>query len=338
MSRLPPIGFWSYARGDDDASRGRLSALRTLLRTELQAQYGRDPVQIFQDVAAIPPGSEWETEIRRALGQATFFIPIITPQFIQSEWCCKEVTIFLDRERGIWREHPELAGVRRIYPIHYRDIKEIEPFDPTIVTEMRRLQWIDFRDLRRKAEDDEALTGAIDRLAESICRLMRTHLNAPTDAPRAEPRAPEAPKPPSASPGSHDVYLSYASHDKAAADAICAQLERDGVRCWIAPRDIGPGQEWTQAIASALGVAKVFVLVLSKSANESGVIKREVERAVHIGLPIVPFRIADVAPSGSLEFFISTRRWLDGFKGPFDQSVSDLSRVVKRMLAEPSNR
>ncbi len=173
MGRLPPIGFWSYARGDDDASRGRLSALRTLLRTELQAQYCRDPVQIFQDVAAIPPGSEWETEIRRALGQATFFIPIITPQFIQSEWCCKEVTIFLDRERSIWREHPELAGVRRIFPIHYRDIHEIDPFDPTIVTEIRRLQWVDFRGLRRKAEDDEALTGSIDRLAESVCRLLR---------------------------------------------------------------------------------------------------------------------------------------------------------------------
>jgi hypothetical protein len=337
VGRLPPIGFWSYARGDDDASRGRLSALRTLLRTELQAQYGRDPVQIFQDVAAIPPGSEWETEIRRALGQATFFIPIITPQFIQSEWCCKEVTIFLDRERSIWREHPELAGVRRIFPIHYRDIHEIDPFDPTIVTEIRRLQWVDFRGLRRKAEDDEALTGSIDRLAESVCRLLRAHLSA-ADAPRAEPMAPEEPKRPTASPGSHDVYLCYASHDKAAADAICAQLERDGVRCWIAPRDILPQQEWSQSIISALSAAKVFVLVFSSSANESSAVRREVERAVHDGLPIVPFRIADVAPSGSLQFFISTRHWLDGFEGSFDQRLSDLSRVVKRMLAEPGSR
>ena len=29
----------------------------------------------------------------------------------------------------------------------------------------------------------------------------------------------------------HDVFISYSKKDKAVADAICARLEQDGVRC-----------------------------------------------------------------------------------------------------------
>ncbi len=40
----------------------------------------------------------------------------------------------------------------------------------------------------------------------------------------------------------HDVFISYAHEDKAIADAICAKLEENKIRCWIAPRDITPGK------------------------------------------------------------------------------------------------
>jgi hypothetical protein len=43
---------------------------------------------------------------------------------------------------------------------------------------------------------------------------------------------------------SHDVFISYSSKDKLTADAICAARERDGARCWIAPRDVLAGEEW----------------------------------------------------------------------------------------------
>ena len=46
----------------------------------------------------------------------------------------------------------------------------------------------------------------------------------------------------------HDVFISYSSHDKPTADAICARLESSGLRCWITPRDVLPGMEWAEAI------------------------------------------------------------------------------------------
>ncbi|NQT71340.1 MAG: toll/interleukin-1 receptor domain-containing protein [Chloroflexi bacterium] len=35
----------------------------------------------------------------------------------------------------------------------------------------------------------------------------------------------------------HDVFISYSTNDKTVADAVCATLESQKIRCWIAPRD-----------------------------------------------------------------------------------------------------
>lgn len=43
----------------------------------------------------------------------------------------------------------------------------------------------------------------------------------------------------------HDVFISYSSKDKPVADATVAVLEANGIRCWIAPRDIRPGADWS---------------------------------------------------------------------------------------------
>src|SRR6516164_3478420 len=43
-----------------------------------------------------------------------------------------------------------------------------------------------------------------------------------------------------------DVFVSYSSKDKHIADAAVATLEAKGIRCWIAPRDIVPGKEWSE--------------------------------------------------------------------------------------------
>ena len=50
----------------------------------------------------------------------------------------------------------------------------------------------------------------------------------------------------------HDVFISYSSKDKNVADAVCAVLERNGIRCWVAPRDVIPGIVWGTAIVGAI--------------------------------------------------------------------------------------
>ncbi|HLK24960.1 MAG TPA: TIR domain-containing protein [Caulobacteraceae bacterium] len=130
----------------------------------------------------------------------------------------------------------------------------------------------------------------------------------------------------------HDVFISYSSKDKPAADAACARLEAEGIRCWIAPRDIVPGAEWAASIIKAIAEARVFVLLLSANANTSPQIPREVERAVNHAIPVIPVRLEDVVPAASLEYFINTPHWLDAFNPPLDAHLAYLARVVRTLL------
>jgi hypothetical protein len=128
------------------------------------------------------------------------------------------------------------------------------------------------------------------------------------------------------------VFISYSSKDKAVGDAACARLEARGYGCWIAPRDIRPGREWGEAIVEGIAGCRVFVLIFSTNANESPQIRREIERAVHHGLVVLPFRIEDVAPVGSLEYFMSVPHWLDAMTPPLEQHLQELADVVARVI------
>jgi len=132
----------------------------------------------------------------------------------------------------------------------------------------------------------------------------------------------------------YDVFISYSSHDKAVADAACANLESRGIRCWIAPRDVLPGTPYGEAIIDAIHRARVMVLVLSSHANASGHIPKEVERAVSRGLTIVPLRIENVLPARSLDYFIGSVHWLDALTPPLEQHLENLADTILRILPQ----
>lgn len=132
----------------------------------------------------------------------------------------------------------------------------------------------------------------------------------------------------------HDVFISHSGKDKTVADAVCATLERGGTRCWIAPRDIVPGTQWGEAIIDAISNCKVMVLVFSSNANESQQIVREVERAVNKGIPVIPFRVEDVDPNKSLEYYISAPHWLDALTPPLEQHIEQLNSTIKLLLSK----
>jgi TIR domain-containing protein len=129
-----------------------------------------------------------------------------------------------------------------------------------------------------------------------------------------------------------DVFISYSHVDKATADATCATLEQAGIRCWIAPRDIMPGDEWGAAIVKAIDQCRAMVLIFSSSANSSKQIRREVERAVNAGVPIIPVRIENVAPTEAMAYFMSTVHWLDAMTAPLDDHLQRLAASIKALL------
>lgn len=131
----------------------------------------------------------------------------------------------------------------------------------------------------------------------------------------------------------HDVFISYSSNDKPTADAVCAALESRGIRCWIAPRDVLAGEQYASALVKALRSSRLMVLVFSSGANESDHVLREVERAANKRLPIVPLRIENVLPSEEMEYYISSRHWLDALTPPLENHLIQLGETVKLLLA-----
>lgn len=130
----------------------------------------------------------------------------------------------------------------------------------------------------------------------------------------------------------HDVFISHSVKDKKVAESICQALEKDGISCWIAPRNIIPGRKWGGSIIDAINGSKVMVLVFSKNANESQQILREVERSVNKGVPVIPFRIDEIDPNKDLEYYIMTEHWLDAFTQPMDQHLRRLSETVRSLI------
>jgi CHAT domain-containing protein len=122
------------------------------------------------------------------------------------------------------------------------------------------------------------------------------------------------------------VFISHASADHDAADAICAALEHHGIQCWIASRDIAPGQNFGEAITTAIHNSRVMVLIFSSKANNSDEIKKEVVLAGRYRVPIIPVRMEDVQPSGAFEYELVTRQWVDFFR--------DWDKAIERLIGQ----
>lgn len=132
-----------------------------------------------------------------------------------------------------------------------------------------------------------------------------------------------------------DVFICYASQDATVALAICATLEANRIACWMAPRDIPPGEKYGEVIIQAIKTSRVLVFVFSSRSNASEHTVREIERAVYYKLTIIPFRIENVAPSKELEYFLCAPQWLDAVGRPFQQQLPSLVATVSQQLRKP---
>ena len=132
-----------------------------------------------------------------------------------------------------------------------------------------------------------------------------------------------------------DIFVSYSQPDYDYAMEMVTRVEREGIECWIAPRDIAPSADWAAEIIDAISRSRTMILVFSASSNGSPQVRREVERAVSKQVSILPFRIENVTPSKSLEYFLSTQHWLDAFPPPREPHYARLCAYLKSCVNAP---
>ena len=131
----------------------------------------------------------------------------------------------------------------------------------------------------------------------------------------------------------YEVFISHSNRDQAMAEVVLAKLEANGIKCWIAPRDIIVGQGYAKAIIEAIRKCPIMVFIFSSSSNNSQFVMRELDSAIDENINIIPFRIEDVQPSDSIRFYIKAAHWLDAFPEAKDEHFEELTMAVKQHLA-----
>jgi hypothetical protein len=129
------------------------------------------------------------------------------------------------------------------------------------------------------------------------------------------------------------VFISHSADDAAVASEVCAAIEKRGIACWIAPRDIRAGDDFLESIQSAIESATAFVLVLSRSSTQSPFVLSETEVAFSYKRPIFPLRIEKVDPGGSLKMLLSRWHRVDAIGPGREAGLKRLADAVARRVS-----
>ena len=118
------------------------------------------------------------------------------------------------------------------------------------------------------------------------------------------------------------VFISHGSDDLGKAAALCTFIDARGIRTWIAPRDVRPGQDYSEQLQQAIEGCAAFVVLVTEKANTSPYVRAETEMAFSNGKPIFPVRQSEIQPAAGLAFFLKIRHWTDAF-GRHGESAMD---------------
>jgi TolB-like protein len=140
-----------------------------------------------------------------------------------------------------------------------------------------------------------------------------------------------------ASGGTPTVFVSYASQDTAVANAVVTAMERRGLKCWIAPRDVVPGTLYADEIVKAINEATVVVLILSEQAVASPHVGKEIERASSKRRRIIALHTDSAPLTGAFEYFLSESQWIEvgplGIEAASEKLVAAARRHVESTVA-----
>jgi len=133
-----------------------------------------------------------------------------------------------------------------------------------------------------------------------------------------------------------EVFISYSSIDASQAETVRNVLEKNGFSCWMAPRDIPGGSNYTKEIPIAIRNCKVFVLVLSKNAQSSHWVLKELDAAVNNGKVILPFMLEDCALNDEFNFLLTGAQRYSAYQKKAEAMETLIARIRGILDASPA--
>jgi len=107
----------------------------------------------------------------------------------------------------------------------------------------------------------------------------------------------------------------------------------EGLRSWIAPRDIEEGADYPRAIMQAITAVKSMVVLLTTRAVESPHVLSEIGHAFSARKRMLPVKLVSSNLPPDFDYFLSTQQWLDASEGFTDETLKRLIEAVSGSLA-----
>ncbi len=111
----------------------------------------------------------------------------------------------------------------------------------------------------------------------------------------------------------YEVFISYASANHAVAQRLVSGLEKRGLSCWIASREIRPGDNYQQKIPDAIAACQVVLVLYSRAALKSSEIPKELVLARKEKKWMTLLRVEDVGLVGPFAYEFGTSQYVDMF-------------------------
>ena len=124
-----------------------------------------------------------------------------------------------------------------------------------------------------------------------------------------------------------NVFVSYGSTDNEKAVETLNMLERAGISCWFAQRDIPPGENYAVEIPRAIKNCEYFVLLLSNESQESPFVKLELDQAIKHRKQIMPVLLEEIHQTEDTNFFLNSKQSVDATT----DLASAISIVIQRI-------
>ena len=127
---------------------------------------------------------------------------------------------------------------------------------------------------------------------------------------------------------SRSAFISHASGDAALAMQLCARLESQGIRCWIAPRDLKPGEPYSSEIVRGIEATDALVLLATPAAVDSKNVLNELEQAHRLHKTLLTVMVGKPQISRQLSYYIARLHWIEDSGTSVDGLAARLAQAL----------
>lgn len=114
-------------------------------------------------------------------------------------------------------------------------------------------------------------------------------------------------------------------------------LERAGLSCFIAPRDIEGGKPYGLCLIENIKECKIMVVIASANINGSEHIMNEIDIAVDNDKPIIPFFIEDFDMKDEMRYYLGRKQRIIATSGNIEEYYDNLLSAIATVIPEALN-